>query len=97
MQLSESFFAFTLGSSFVLQHKRKSAFLGLDSFHPDTELKNSSDELKLLGDRTESLVVLLSIRLYTNKFRCINVGKQLKCLNIYIFREILDALEYLES
>lgn len=72
------------GSSLVLKCKRKPAFLGLGSFHPDTEFKNSSDELNPLEDRTEFLIVFLRIGLYTTKFRCINVEKQLKCLNIYI-------------
>lgn len=65
------------GSSLLLNCKRKPAFFGLASFHPDTEVKNSSDSLKLLEDRIEYLMLFISIRLYTTKFRCINVEKQL--------------------
>lgn len=69
------------------KHKNVS-ILRLGSFHPDIpHSKKKEVHIKWNLQRKtvdDYLMVFLSMRLYEIKFIYINVGKQLKCQNIYI-------------
>lgn len=73
---------------FSAKMQKKASILELGSFHPDiTHSWKKEVQVKWNFQRTtvdEYLIVFLSIKLYGIKFRCINVGKQLKCQNIYM-------------